>query len=55
MSLKEILSLVQTIIAFEAKIEELIKNEKDKRRRKQIKKAVKKRDTDALRKLLFDS
>jgi lipid II:glycine glycyltransferase (peptidoglycan interpeptide bridge formation enzyme) len=53
-SLSDILNMLQKIIDLEGKVEEAIKSEKDKKRRKAIAKAFKDRDCDALRKLLFD-
>jgi hypothetical protein len=53
-SLKEIAFMLEKIIEFEGKVEEAIKSEKDKSKRKKLAKAFKDRDPDALRKLLFD-
>jgi hypothetical protein len=52
-SLAGILGVLEKIIELEGKVEEAIKNEKDKKRRKAIADAFKKRDCDSLRKLLF--
>jgi hypothetical protein len=51
---KEILDMLKKIMDLEAKVEEAIKSEKDKSKRKKLSKAFKDRDPDALRKLLFD-
>jgi hypothetical protein len=53
-SLKEIAFMLEKIIELEGKVEEAIKSEKDKSKRKKLQKAFKDRDPDALRKLLFD-
>jgi hypothetical protein len=53
-SLSDILNMLQKIIDLEGKVEEAIKSEKDKSKRKKLSKAFKDRDPDALRKLLFD-
>jgi len=53
-SLKEILSLLERVMALEQKIEKAIENEKDKNRREKIVKACRDRNPAALRKLLFE-
>ena len=45
--------LIYELIRIEGKIEEVIKNETDKKRRKALKKAYKNRDTSALHDLWF--
>jgi hypothetical protein len=52
--IKDILDLLKKVIDLEGKIEEAIKDEKDKARRKKIAKAVCNRDLDALRKLILE-
>jgi hypothetical protein len=53
-SLADILGMVEKIINLEHEIERAIKNEKDKKRRKKIAKAIKGRDLNALHDLLFN-
>ena len=52
--IKIILDLLKKVVDLEGKIEEAIKDEKDKARRKKIAKAVGNRDLDALRKLILE-
>jgi hypothetical protein len=52
-NLAEILKILDVIIQLEKKIETAIVSEKDTNRREKIAKAIKDRDSDALRKLLF--
>lgn len=58
MSITDILKIVQQIIDLEKKVEEAIVDEKDKARReklaKAIEEAIKNRNLDPLRHLLFD-
>jgi hypothetical protein len=51
--LTEILKILDVIIQLEKKVETAIASEKDTNRREKIAKAIKDRDCDALRKLLF--
>jgi len=53
MSLSEILSLVEKLLALEGKIENEIKKESNARKRKKLLKACKKRNLAAIRKLLY--
>ena len=54
MNIADILKLVQQIIDLEKKVEEAIADEKDKARRAKLAKAIKDRDLDAIRHILFD-
>lgn len=53
-NISEILKALDAIIKLEKQISEAVANEKDKKRRKKLAKAIADRDVDALRKLLFD-
>jgi len=53
MDIGKIIDLIYELIRIEGKIEEAIKNEKDKKKRKAIQKAYKNRDTSALHDLWF--
>lgn len=53
-NLGEILKLLDKLTDLEKKVEEALANEADKKRRKKLLDAFKKRDLDALRDLLFD-
>jgi hypothetical protein len=54
MAIADILKIIQQIIDLEKKVEETIADEKDKARREKLAKAIKDRDLDAIRHLLFD-
>lgn len=54
MSLAKVLEVLTKLIELEEFIEHEIAKEKNARRRKKIRKACKKRDAAAMRKLLFD-
>jgi len=49
----KLIDLIYELIRIEGKIEEAIKNEKDKKKRKAIRKAYKNRDTSSLHDLWF--
>jgi len=55
MKIAEILDLVGQVIKIEKKIEEAIANEKDVRRREALAKAIRDRDLNRLRELLFSN
>jgi hypothetical protein len=54
MALTDIIKIVDVIIQLEKQISEAIAIEKDKKRRKKLEKAIKDRDLDTLRHILFD-